>query len=411
MAQSPIMISHWRNAARRHPRAADGALALATFAIGVIGSALPPVSPAHLRVPETFVMVIGALGAASLLLHRDRPRLTTGLTTVCALILALAGVPLTPLFQAPCLASLFLLALRTDQRTGRIGAVAATTTLLAASLAHIPEVPWGVIIGLIAWTLLPGAVGDAVRSNSEYLAAAEARAALAEHTREEEALHRVSEERIRMARELHDVVAHHIALAATQARTVTYLMRHHPERAPEMMENLCDSTDEALRELRATVGLLRQRGDTDSPRDPTPGVGQLPELLGSFERAGLSVEVTTEGETRPLSPGADLTAYRIIQEALTNVTKHARTADARVHLAYTRSWVTITVDDDGRPDAPASRPGHASGYGLIGMRERAQSVGGRLQAGPRTEGGFTVSLELPMHKTTQPPNAEKGPHQ
>lgn len=406
------MISNWRNTCRRYPRAVDCALALATFAMGVIVSTVPPQSPAPPGVPATFLVVISAVGSASLFLHRDRPRLTTGLTTMCALVLALVGVQLNPLLQAPCLASLFLLALRTDRRTGRIGAVAATTTLLAASLAHDLKVPWGVFtIGLISWTLLPGAVGDAVRSNTEYLAAAEARATLAEHTREEEALRRVSEERMRMARELHDVVAHHIALAATQARTVTYLMRHHPERAPEMMENLCDSTDEALRELRATVGLLRQHSDTDSSRDPAPGLAQFPDLLDSFERAGLSVEVTTQGERQPLSPGVDLTAYRIIQEALTNVTKHAGTAGARVHLAYTRSWVTITVVDDGRPDVPASRPGRVPGYGLIGMRERAQSVGGRLQAGPRAEGGFTVTLGLPMHRTAQHPTHEEVPHQ
>ncbi|WP_328684868.1 sensor histidine kinase [Streptomyces sp. NBC_00343] len=385
---------------------------MTTFVLGVVTSALPPASPTHLRAPDTFAMVIVGLGSACLFLHRDHPRLATGLTTVCALVLALAGIQLNPLLQAPCLVSLFLLALRTDRRTARIGAVTATTTLLAATLVHGPESPWGfVIIGMVSWTLLPGAVGDAVRSNTEYLAAAEARAELAEHTREEEALRRVSEERVRMARDLHDVVAHHIALAATQARTTQYLMRHHPERAPEMMENLCDSTDEALRELRATVGLLRQRGDTDSPRDPAPGLAQLPDLLGSFERAGLSVDVTTQGEAQPLSPGVDLTAYRVIQEALTNVTKHAGTSSARVRLAYTRSWVTITVVNEGRPVASASSPGHVSGYGLIGMRERAQSVGGRLQAGPGKGGGFAVTLGLPMPKATQHPYPEEVSHQ
>lgn len=253
--------------------------------------------------PDTLVVVISAVGAAALFLHRAHPRLTTGITTTCALVLALTGIQLDPLIQAPCLVSLFLLALRTDRRTARIGAVATAATLLAASLVHDPVFPWGAfIIGLISWTLLPGAVGDAVRSNTEYLAAAEARAELAERTREEEALRRVSEERLRMARELHDVVAHHIALAATQAHTATYLMRHHPERAPEMMEHLCDSTDEALRELRATVRLLRQRGDTDSPRDPAPGLAQLPDLLRSFERAGLSVEATTEGRESRCRP-------------------------------------------------------------------------------------------------------------
>ncbi|MFD3581020.1 sensor histidine kinase [Streptomyces sp. NPDC058683] len=407
-----MMISDWRDKARRHPRAADGALAVATFAMGVVANALPPGSPTHLRVPATHVVVIVAVGALSLFLHRGHPRLTAGLTTACALVLALSGIQLNPLLQAPCLVALFFLALRTDRRTARVGAVTATMTLLAATLARDPESPWGlVIVGMMSWTLLPGALGDAVRSNTEYLAAAEARAELAEHTREEEALRRVSEERLRMARDLHDVVAHHIALAATQARTATYLMHHHPERAPKMMASFVDSTDEALRELRATVGLLRQKGDTDSPRDPAPGLAQLPTLLESFERVGLSVHVITEGEARPLSPGVELTAYRVVQEALTNVTKHAGTANATVRLTYTPSWVTISVDNDGRADVAAPLPDRVSGYGLIGMRERAQSIGGRLQAGPRAEGGFTVTLGLPMHKKAQHPNSEEIPLQ
>ncbi|MEV6166392.1 histidine kinase [Streptomyces sp. NPDC052052] len=361
--------------------------------------------------PDPFVVAVGAAGSAALLLHRARPRLTTAFTTGCALAQTLAGVQLNPVLQAPCLMSLFLLAVRTDRRTARVATVGAVTALLAAVLTQDLGFPGGfVILGMVSWTLLPGAVGDAVRSNTEYLAAAEARAELAERTREEEALRRVGEERMRMARELHDVVAHHISLAATQAHTAVYLMRHHPERAPEVMENLCDSTDEALRELRATVGLLRQSDDTDSPRDPAPGLARLPDLLTSFERAGLDVDVTTEGDARPLSPGVDLTAYRIIQEALTNVTKHADTGDARVHLAYTRDWVTITVVDDGRPEARVPLPGRVSGYGLIGMRERAQSVGGRLQAGPRAEGGFAVSLGLPMHRTAQHPPHQEVPH-
>lgn len=411
-AESPIMISDWRNTSRRHPRAVDSALALATFAMVLLGDAIPPGNPVRLSVPDVLVVVIAVVGSAALFLHRDRPRLTTGLTTACALVLALTGVQLNPLLQAPCLVSLFLLALRTDRRTARVGAVAAATSMLVASLVHgSGGVSWGVFtIGLISWTLLPGAVGDAMRSNTEYLAAAEARATLAEHTREEEALRRVSEERVRMARELHDVVAHHVALAATQARTVTYLMRHHPERAPEMMDNLCDSTDEALRELRATVGLLRQRNDTDSPRDPAPGLAQLPDLLSSFERAGLRVEVSTQGDRQPLSPGVDLTAYRVIQEALTNVTKHAGTVVARVLLAYTPNWVTVTVVDDGRADLPASRPDRVPGYGLIGMRERAHSVGGRLQAGPRPEGGFSVTLGLPTQRPAQHPAHEEVSH-
>jgi signal transduction histidine kinase len=154
----------------------------------------------------------------------------------------------------------------------------------------------------------------------------------------------------------------------------------------------------ALEELKTTVGLLRQADDPESPLEPAPGLAQLPALAASFGSAGLTVTITTEGEPRLLPAGTDLTAFRIIQEVLTNVTKHAPGSQARVRLAYAGERLGITVTNDSStppPAAAAVAPG--SGYGLIGMRECARSAGGRLRAGHRPAGGFEVVTELPLH--------------
>ncbi|WP_449340600.1 sensor histidine kinase [Streptomyces canarius] len=160
------------------------------------------------------------------------------------------------------------------------------------------------------------------------------------------------------------------------------------------------TTASALRELKATVGLLRQEADTESPLGPAPGLDRLQELADAFGKAGLPVDVTVEGIPRPLSPSTDLTAFRILQEALTNVTKHAGTRTARVRLGYAPDRLTRTVGDAGPAAAAPARS--ATGFGLVGMRERAHSLGGTLTAGPRPDGGFDVTCVLPLDRTTSP---------
>jgi signal transduction histidine kinase len=204
---------------------------------------------------------------------------------------------------------------------------------------------------------------------------------------------------MRIARELHDVVAHHLALANAQAGTAAHLARTHPEQVQKILTDLAGTTSSALREMKATVGLLRQNDDPDAPLAPTPGLGQLDELTDALQSTGLTVRVSTEGVPRPLTPGVDLTAYRIVQEALTNVTKHAAARAAYVRLRYADDHMTITVTDDGTATASAA-PAPGSGFGLIGMRERAHSVGGALQAGHRLEGGFEVTTRLPLYPAT-----------
>ncbi|MFF0116608.1 sensor histidine kinase [Streptomyces prasinus] len=247
---------------------------------------------------------------------------------------------------------------------------------------------------MLAWTALPAAVGDGVRSRRAYVAAVEERAEYAERTREQEARQRVAAERIRIARELHDVVAHHIALINAQAGVAVHLVQRRPEQLVTALEGIRDASRSALEELRVTVGLLRQSDDPQAPRDPMPGLAQVPELLASFERVGLAVRHLRHGMAQPLAPAVDLAAYRIVQEALTNVRKHAGVDHARLCLCYRPRWLTITVEDDGRAGARESHSG--SGHGLIGMRERAASVGGKLQAAVRPEGGFTVTADLPL---------------
>ncbi len=390
------MITDWRQWTGRHPRGAEVALAVLLWVLAVLASTVNTV-PRVVRPPSLAVALLAAVASAALLCHRRHPRAVAAVTTVCGGAVGALGPSIgynaSPVTAGAALAALFFLTLQTDRRTARIYTAATTVVLLSTAVVFSS----GALltadrIGFLSWILLVGAVADAVRSRRDYLAAVEARAELAERTREEEARQRVGEERMRIARELHDIVAHHIALAHAQAATAAYLLRTKPEQAQQMMDHLADTTSSALRELKATVGLLRREGDPEAPLEPSPGLAQLPELIASFEQAGLAVQLSVEGPARALSPGVDLTAYRIVQEALTNVTKHAGTATASVRLVYSRRLLTLSVHNDGHPPKAPGTPG----YGLIGMHERAQSVGGHLLARRTADGGFEVTTELPL---------------
>ncbi len=206
---------------------------------------------------------------------------------------------------------------------------------------------------------------------------------------------------MRIARELQDAVAHHMAVARAQAGTAAHLADTHQEQARGILADLVGTTSSALLELRATVGVLRQAADPDTdPLEPTPGLGRLPAPVADCESAGLTVTVSSEGKAQPLSPGVDLTAYRIIQEALTNATKHASDHAARVRLRYEDTRLLITITNDGTANGAAVPPVPGGGDGLMGMRERAHSVGGDLRAGPRPAGGFEVAAALPFQPRT-----------
>jgi len=214
----------------------------------------------------------------------------------------------------------------------------------------------------------------------------ERRAEEAVRTRDEAARRRAMEERLRIARELHDSLTHSISVIQVQAGVAVHLARKRGEDVPPALMAIEEAGADAVRELRATLGVLRSEDGDGS------GLSQLDGLVARARAAGLPVTVTVTGQQRPLPPEADQAAYRIVQEALTNVTRHAGHACASVHLHYTPEALSIQVDDDGQ--GTGTRPS-GPGLGLVGMRERVSALGGRLQAGPQATGGFRVRAELP----------------
>jgi len=249
--------------------------------------------------------------------------------------------------------------------------------------------------------LLVVGLGFSVRARRQRLLAAEARAAAAERTRDEEARRQVEAERLRIARELHDVLAHSISTINVQAGVASHLLDQQPDQARSALRAIREQSREAMRELRATIGVLRQPGEPAAPLDPAPGLGQLDSLVASMRRAGLAVEVSVAGDPSTLPPAVDLIAYRIVQESLTNVLRHTPASTATVSLARLPDALVIRVDDDGAGAASVvagvgGGDGAGGGHGITGMRERAIAIGGELAAGPRAGGGFRVSARLPV---------------
>ncbi len=207
-------------------------------------------------------------------------------------------------------------------------------------------------------------------------------------TRAEEHKRQSSDERLRIARELHDVIAHNISLINVQAGVALHLLDGNPEQAREALTVIKAASKETLQELRSTLGMLR-RVDEEAPRAPAPGLARLEELLGRLAVSGLDVRLAVTGEPRDLPDSVDLAAFRIAQEALTNVYRHAEVSTARLNVGYEPGAVTVEVLDDGAGGLASE------GNGLTGMRERAEALGGTLVAGPRAEGGFRVYARLP----------------
>ncbi|WP_017594404.1 sensor histidine kinase [Nocardiopsis potens] len=248
-------------------------------------------------------------------------------------------------------------------------------------------------LAIAAWMAVVLALGEIARSRNAYLREVEERAAEAERTREEEARRRATEERMRIARELHDVIAHNISLINVQAAAAGH--RRDPEQAYAALDAIKETSKETLREVRATLGVLRQvdeDGGGGAPVDPAPTADRIGELVEAARKAGLDARLTVHGEPgRPPSAQVGLAAYRIVQEALANVRRHAGASSVRVAVGYAPGELAVEVADDGSGGAEPP----AEGNGLRGMRERAAALGGRITAGPRPGGGFLVRAELP----------------
>ncbi|GGR66052.1 MULTISPECIES: sensor histidine kinase [Streptomyces] len=388
---------------KAHPLALDAALAAGVLVCMVAGSFAVP-RDGHgvtwgVRTPDTLSLLLMLLGAVALVFRRRRPRAVLAVTGTLSVVECVTGDPRAPVAMSAVVA-LYTVAATTDRpTTWRLGLLTMTVLTAAAMLAG--PLPWYAQenLGVLAWTGIGATAGDAVRSRRAVVQAIRDRAERAERTREEEARRRVAEERLRIARDLHDVVAHHIALVNVQAGVAAHVMDKRPDQAKEALAHVREAGRSALNELRATVGLLRQSDDPEAPTEPAPGLSRLAELAATFRNAGLPVEVACADRPGDLPAAVDLAAYRIVQEALTNVRKHAGPA-ARAEVSVVRVGpdleVTVLDDGEGGPGTPEDGGGH----GLLGMRERVTALGGTLTTGPRYGGGFRVHAILPVHPTT-----------
>jgi signal transduction histidine kinase len=347
---------------------------------------------------------VAVLGYALALLHtlplaaRRRFPLAVLATSVTS-GLAFAAIGLPPVLLGPAiLVPVYTVAAYCERRAALIGLAAAEAALVGIQLSpgRSDTSTWvGNTLVLAAAWLLGTFVGD----RRAYATQLEERTAELEQAREDLARRAVAEERLRLARELHDVVAHSMSVIAVQSGVGAHVAETQPEEARKALAAIETTSRAGLEELRRLLGVLRQ-DDGDEPQGslaPVPGLGDLDALLDEVGRAGLAVKLRVEGTRPELPAGVDLSAYRIVQEALTNVVKHAGPARAQVLVRYRAEEVTVEVTDDGKGVAPAGDGRVAKvGHGIIGMRERVALFGGDLEAGPRPGGGFRVAARLPF---------------
>jgi len=283
----------------------------------------------------------------------------------------------------------------------RRGILLGGAVVLAVGIVHVwvkPAVLGAENLALAAFGGLAVAAGTASRHRRAYLAEVQARADRAEADREAEACRRVTEERLRIARDLHDVLGHHLALIHIQARVAARAVGEGADPdglAAGALQHVCTASKTALTDLGATIGLLRRPDEPADPTDPVGGLDTLDDLLLAYRGSGLDITVTTTGDARPIAAPVALTAYRVIQESLTNVCKHAGPTQVTLRLSFGPDAVEVTVDNRGTA-RPAPRLSTGAGHGLVGMRERVAALGGRFAAGPRPGGSFRVTAHLPL---------------
>jgi signal transduction histidine kinase len=329
--------------------------------------------------------------AGGSLAFRRRAPLATLVASVAALVVyTLRDYPGGPVYLA-VLVALYTLASLRERREVVVPTVLALAALLVAGAisSNGAETIW-FHAAFIGWTAAAVFIGDAARTRRAYLAGLEQRARYLEESREEEARRRVADERVRIARDLHDVIAHAIATIHIQSGVAAHVLDRHPEQARPALLAIKQVSKETMAELRATLDLLRE-GEESAPLAPLAGLDRLDALVETTRQAGVPVELRVTGDPRPLAAAVDVAAYRIVQESLTNVMRHSGATKASVAVVHEGDHVDVEVVDDGRGASARGEPGH----GIAGMRERAAMVGGTLEAGPRPGGGFRVHTRLP----------------
>ncbi|MFF1832869.1 sensor histidine kinase [Streptomyces sp. NPDC058231] len=366
----------------RRTRLLDTALAVA-IAAAVLAAACVAATP------DALGLTLIAAGSLALAEHRRAPRAVLAVTTACMLGYTAHAHP------GSWAAFPVLAAVHTAARSGHRGwGVAAGAVFLCGYFTALIGAAPGAqetverTLLLLGWFLCAGVTGLVDRNWQAYLHQTEQRALEAERTRDETALRRAGEERLRIARELHDSLTHSISIVKLQAGVAVHLARKRGTGVDPALLAIQEASGEAMRELRATLEVLR----TDVV-EPGTGLDRIDELAERARAAGIALAVTVTGVERPLPSDVDRAAYRIVQEALTNVARHADRARTTVRLAYGRTSLTVSVEDHG-PGAPGGFV--TEGTGLTGMRERVTALDGTLDAAPRAGGGFFVRAELPL---------------
>ena len=305
------------------------------------------------------------------------------------------GLPPAPIVFGPMIALYTLAANATRRRTGMVALMVVLLVAAVPLLAYSSSVRWvadsvGSLVLLAAAALL----GEATRNRREYIEQVEQRAIEAERTREEEALRRVDEERIRIAREVHDIVAHSLSIVTIQASAAETLIDKNPEKARESILNVRTTGKDALAELRSMLEVLRT-GEGE-PMAPAAEITQVEKLAEPLREAGIDVNLRTGGNLATVPAYASVSAYRIAQEALTNIVRHAEASKVDIDITLDPVSLSLTVSDDGLGSTGTSA---VEGHGILGMRERVEALGGTFGAGPLPERGFRVSATIPLRSS------------
>ncbi|MDX3378080.1 sensor histidine kinase [Streptomyces cyaneofuscatus] len=388
---------------RRHPTGVD--VFWAVVLLGLSGMSMA--SGMYDAGREEILAIPVALGLATVVALRRRLPEKMLLLAIAVGVLQLVGDVRPNIGDFAMLVITFTVATIGERWASRLALVC---SLSAAALSQVrweaePGGSWPqqifVTVIMTVPFVLAWVMGDSLRTRRAYFSQLEERAARLEREREAQSKVAVAAERARIARELHDVVAHNVSVMVVQADGAAYVMDAAPDQARQALETISSTGRQALAEMRRLLGVLRT-GDTRESGEyvPQPDVEQIEDLVDQVRRTGLAVDFKVEGTARPLPSGVELTAYRIVQEALTNTRKHGGPdAGASVRLVYFDDGLGLLVEDDGRGAAhELYEDGGAdgAGHGMIGMRERVGMVGGTLDAGPRPGGGFRISALLPL---------------
>jgi signal transduction histidine kinase len=396
MAETTDPGWRWSRLRAVDPWITDGLLAAFMLAIGVLTLAGAETVPDTPQEPDALGYLLTIVGSGALAFRRHHPIPAYAVSLVATMCFSLSEYPENGLPIATLIA-LYTVASIVPRMQAAIAAAAAAAVIMFLTAVGAQGLDAAGAVGNLAIFGTGYAFGSYMRVRRDYTEQLELRAKDLEENQRREAEQAVAEERLRIARELHDVVAHAMSVVAVQSGVAAHVIDQQPDEARTMLQNINATSREALDEMRRMLGVLRADGDDGQLElAPAPSLGDLRSLVSSIESTGVDVELSVDGDAPDLAPGLDLTAFRIVQEALTNVVKHAGQASVAVRVRYGADELAVVVEDDGRgaAAAPVDAVG-GGGHGLVGMQERVDLFGGSLAAGPRAGGGFRVAATLP----------------